>query len=84
MRDVGMIRRRFDGLPKRVPLPATMDPRSGHANERLRKMLTLLWIAAAILVISGITAIVRGQVMPGIALIAIGLLVGPGGVSVVG
>ena len=41
-----------------------------------------LWILAVILVISGIVSLVRGQVMWGIVLIIIGLLVGPGGVSV--
>ena len=47
-------------------------------------MLTLLWIAAAILVIAGIVMVVRGQPMNGLILIALGLLVGPGGVSIVG
>ena len=47
-------------------------------------MLTLLWIAAVILVLSGIVTAVRGQLATGIALIAIGLLVGPGGVSLIG
>jgi hypothetical protein len=45
-------------------------------------MLLLLWILAAILVIAGILAIVRGQVIWGIVLIIIGLVVGPGGVSI--
>jgi hypothetical protein len=45
-------------------------------------MLLILWILAAILVIAGILAIVRGQVLWGVVLIVIGLLVGPGGVSV--
>jgi hypothetical protein len=45
-------------------------------------MSTLLWILAAVLVISGILAIVRKQVLWGIVLIVVGLLVGPGGVSV--
>ncbi|HMQ37322.1 MAG TPA: GPGG-motif small membrane protein [Micropruina sp.] len=45
-------------------------------------MATLLWILAAVLVISGILAIVRKQVLWGIVLIVVGLLVGPGGVSV--
>lgn len=44
-------------------------------------MATLLWILAAILVISGIFAIVRRQVLWGIVLIVVGLAVGPGGVS---
>jgi hypothetical protein len=43
---------------------------------------TSLWIIAAILVIAGIVAIVRGQLLWGIVLIVVGLLVGPGGVSV--
>ena len=45
-------------------------------------MALILWILAVILVIAGILAIVRGQVLWGIVLIIIGLLVGPGGVSV--
>jgi hypothetical protein len=42
----------------------------------------VLWILAVILVIAGIVAIVRGAVLYGIVLIIVGLLVGPGGVSV--
>ncbi len=45
-------------------------------------MVTLLWILAVVLVIAGIFAIVRGQMLWGIVLIVVGLLVGPGGVSV--
>ncbi|WP_222264952.1 MULTISPECIES: GPGG-motif small membrane protein [Modestobacter] len=45
-------------------------------------MVTLLWILAVVLVIAGIVAIVRGQMLWGIVLIVVGLLVGPGGVSV--
>lgn len=45
-------------------------------------MTTLLWILAVILVISGIVAIVRKQFLWGIVLIVVGLLVGPGGVSI--
>ncbi len=45
-------------------------------------MVTLLWILAVVLVIAGIFAIVRGQMLWGIVLIIVGLLVGPGGVSV--
>ena len=45
-------------------------------------MVTLLWILAVILVIAGIFAIVRGQMLWGIVLIVVGLLVGPGGVSI--
>jgi hypothetical protein len=45
-------------------------------------MATLLWIVAAILVIAGVFAIVRRQLVWGIVLIVVGLLVGPGGVSI--
>jgi len=45
-------------------------------------MATVLWIIAAVLEISGILAIVRKQLVWGIVLIVVGLLVGPGGVSV--
>jgi len=45
-------------------------------------MATLLWILAAVLVISGIFSLVKGQMLWGIVLIVVGLLVGPGGVSV--
>jgi hypothetical protein len=41
-----------------------------------------LWIIAAVLVIAGIVTLIQGSVMAGIVLIIIGLLVGPGGVSI--
>ncbi|GGC22341.1 hypothetical protein BI49514_01121 [Brevibacterium iodinum ATCC 49514] len=44
-------------------------------------MAFVLWIIAAILVISGIFAIFRKQLLWGIVLIVVGCLVGPGGVS---
>jgi len=43
---------------------------------------TILWIIAAILVIVGIVQLFQGQIILGIVLIALGLLVGPGGVSI--
>ena len=42
----------------------------------------VLWIIAVVLVISGIVTMFRGAVAYGIVLIVVGLLVGPGGVSV--
>ncbi len=45
-------------------------------------MLTLLWVIAVILVIWGIITAIRGQLLMGILLIVVGLLVGPGGVSI--
>ena len=47
-------------------------------------MTTILFIIAAILVICGIFALIRGSVLWGILLIVFGLLVGPGGVSIFG
>jgi hypothetical protein len=42
----------------------------------------ILWIIAVILVIYGIVTIIRGSLLWGIVLIILGLLVGPGGVSI--
>jgi hypothetical protein len=42
----------------------------------------LLWIIAVVLVVSGIFALLRRQLLWGIVLIIVGLLVGPGGVSI--
>lgn len=42
---------------------------------------TLLWIIAAVLVIAGIVTAVRGGVAAGVVMIIVGLLIGPGGVS---
>jgi hypothetical protein len=42
----------------------------------------ILWIIAVILVIAGIVSIIRGGILWGIVLIVVGLLVGPGGVSI--
>ena len=47
-----------------------------------RYVVTLLWILAVILVISGIVAILRKQLLWGAVLIVVGLLVGPGGESI--
>jgi hypothetical protein len=45
-------------------------------------MLFILWLIAVILVIAGIVQLFQGQALAGIVLIVVGLLVGPGGVSV--
>ena len=45
-------------------------------------MALILWIIAVILVISGIVTLFRGQILFGVLLIVVGLLVGPGGVSI--
>lgn len=44
-------------------------------------MALVLWIIAVLLVLSGIAALMRKQIPYGIVLIVVGLLVGPGGVS---
>ena len=43
---------------------------------------SLLWIIAAVFVIAGIVTLLRGGVLAGIVLIVVGLLIGPGGVSI--
>jgi hypothetical protein len=43
---------------------------------------TVLWIIAAILVVVGIVQLIQGQWIFGLVLIVLGLLVGPGGVSI--
>jgi len=43
---------------------------------------SILWIIAAVLVIAGIIVAIRGGIVAGVVLIALGLLVGPGGVSI--
>jgi hypothetical protein len=45
-------------------------------------MVFILWLLAVILVIWGIVTLIRGSVLMGIVLIIVGLLVGPGGVSI--
>jgi hypothetical protein len=45
-------------------------------------MAFLLWLLAVVLVIAGIVALFRKEVLYGVVLIIVGLLVGPGGVSI--
>jgi hypothetical protein len=45
-------------------------------------VITLLWLAAVVLVVAGVVSLIRGAVVAGIALIVIGFLVGPGGASI--
>ena len=58
---------------------------TGFRNEGLGyqlRMALLLWILAVILVVAGILALFRRQILWGVVLIIVGLLVGPGGVSI--
>lgn len=65
-------------------LPRSLDVvlHQGRHRSIIPAMATLLWIIAAVLVIFGIFRIVRGDILWGIVLIVVGLLVGPGGVSI--
>ncbi|SEJ69228.1 GPGG-motif small membrane protein [Demequina mangrovi] len=45
-------------------------------------MTFILWLLAVILVVAGIIRLFQKQVLWGIVLIVVGLLVGPGGVSI--
>ena len=62
----------------RGPWVSIRSPTQNQGGE----MATLLWILAVILVIGGIVALVRREFLWGAVLIIVGLLVGPGGVSV--
>lgn len=45
-------------------------------------MGTILWLISVLLVIFGIVQLIQGAILWGIVLIVVGLLVGPGGVSI--
>jgi hypothetical protein len=66
--------------------PSSQEFEGGRSGETLlskeEPMLFILWIIAVVLVVAGIVSLVRGQLLAGILLIIVGLLVGPGGVSV--
>ena len=55
---------------------------SNQAIGYFGAMTLLLWILAVILVVSGILALFRRQILWGVVLIIVGLLVGPGGTSI--
>ncbi len=54
------------------------SPEEGYQND----MATLLWLAAVVLVVLGIITLITGNLILGLLLIVVGLLVGPGGVSI--
>jgi hypothetical protein len=54
-----------------------------HLAGQYAFMYTILWLIAVVLVVAGIyTILARRDLLWGIVLIVIGLLVGPGGVSI--
>ena len=55
--------------------------RGDTASREGKPVAFILWILAVILVVGGIVQLFRGQILFGIVLIIVGLLVGPGGVS---
>ncbi len=60
-------------------------PLSGEGEAMvplIAQVATILWVLAVILVIAGIVTLLRGGIVLGIVLIIVGLLVGPGGVSI--
>lgn len=42
----------------------------------------ILWLIAVVLVILGVVRLLRGAVLAGVVFIVLGLLIGPGGVSI--
>lgn len=54
----------------------------GMLAARAGNLATILWIIAVVLVIAGILSVLRGAVLAGVVLIIVGVLVGPGGVSI--
>ena len=75
-----------DHEPQGGPDIPRMNPTQGGCLMDLVALsggaATVLWLIAAVLVIAGIVTAIRGGVMAGIVLVVIGLLVGPGGVSI--
>lgn len=47
-------------------------------------MTFILWLIAVVLVVLGIVRLVQRDILWGVVLIVVGLLVGPGGVSIFG
>ncbi|QYJ03644.1 hypothetical protein KUV85_15105 [Nocardioides panacisoli] len=45
-------------------------------------MAFILWLIAVVLVVYGIIRAVRGDLLVGILIVIVGLLIGPGGVSI--
>jgi hypothetical protein len=65
------------GLEGRSPMEILIAAKSCGGG-----VATILWIIAAVLVIGGIVTLLRGGIIAGIVLIIVGLLIGPGGVSI--
>jgi hypothetical protein len=77
------VRNEFSGFAGPRQGAGTAPMLNAQFGGQCRVMGTLLWIIAVILVVSGVYAILaRRQLLWGVVLIVVGLLVGPGGVSI--
>jgi hypothetical protein len=63
-----------------VENPSTFLRFGGSVKENA--MGTILWLLSVVLVVVGIVELLQGAILFGIILIVLGLLVGPGSVSV--
>ena len=57
-------------------------PTGADSTHRRFELGLILWIIAVVLVVAGIVSFIRGELLYGAALVVLGLLVGPGGVSI--
>lgn len=71
-----------EGITRECLVVAPGDRSKTRSNKGTIMWTTILFIAAVILVIAGIVRIVQKDVLWGVVLIVLGLLVGPGGVSI--
>ena len=55
---------------------------NNRSEGRVILMTTILWILAVVLIVAGVFALIRKEMLWGAVLIIVGLLVGPGGVSI--
>lgn len=70
-------------VPVHHLVTATVEAQRLRRPRRLRCLVMeiVLWVLAVVLVVAGVVALVRKQLLWGGVLIVLGLLVGPGGVS---
>lgn len=74
---------RWSGKPARPARGAAHAARLMQDADGYRRVMDfILWLIAAILVIAGVVSVFRGAILWGVVLIVVGLLIGPGGVSV--
>jgi hypothetical protein len=72
----------FTGVVRGSASSSVGHQHNNRSEGRVILMTTILWIIAVVLVVSGVFAVLRKQVLWGAVLIILGLLVGPGGVSI--